>query len=88
MVCEWMVCLQQIIEREKVVMHGANYNRKFHNGKKLWLSGISSWRKGPQFLEKLNHGGLYYSYAPQCSELSDNVLETVRGWETMCQATK
>ena len=67
-----------------VVMHEANYNRNSIMGRSY---GCPAFRpgEGAPILDKIKRGGLYYSYAPQCSALTAQVLETVSGWETMCK---
>ena len=67
-----------------VVMHEATYNR----GKQMGRShGCPAFRPGvgAPIMETIAGGSLFYSYAPQCSDLSQHPLSQVPGWEDTCQ---
>jgi len=69
-----------------VVMHEAMYNAGAA-GRQMGKSfGCPAFRpeEGSKIMPLFHHGGMYYSYAPQCETQHQKVLASIPNWEKTC----
>jgi hypothetical protein len=66
-----------------VVMHEATYNDSRKMGRSHGCPAFRPQRGAP-IMEAIAGGSLFYSYAPQCTDLSLAPLSQIPGWEETC----